>query len=97
MLVHKATYTKEMAQKTGDVGHSYAKEVATFAESVPLPNLLLTHFSPRYQLNPHASPSIEDIRKEAQSVYSSSLYLARDFDEFTLSKSGHFSEVAENV
>ncbi|QNI02056.1 hypothetical protein HXW73_03400 [Halomonas sp. SH5A2] len=58
-----------------------------------LPHLVLTHFSPRYQPNPHASPSIEDTRKEAQSVYSGSLYLARDFLELTLSKSGHFSEV----
>jgi len=94
VLVHEATYTEEMAQKAGDVGHSYAKLVATFAESAQLPNLVLTHFSPRYQLHPLASPSIEDIRKEAQRVYSGSLYLARDFGEYTLDKSGHFSEVA---
>ncbi|WP_404345974.1 ribonuclease Z [Vreelandella venusta] len=94
VLVHEATYTEEMAQKAGDVGHSYAKLVAAFAESVQLPNLVLTHFSPRYQLHPLASPSIEDIRKEAQRVYSGSLYLARDFGEYTLDKSGHFSEVA---
>ncbi|RUR34434.1 ribonuclease Z [Vreelandella nanhaiensis] len=94
VLVHEATYTQEMAQKAIEVGHSYAKLVADFAETVQLPNLVLTHFSPRYQLNPQASPSIEDIRKEAQSAYSGSLYLARDFLEFTLDKSGHFSEVA---
>ena len=93
VLVHEATYTEAMAEKAGDVGHSYAKQVAAFAESVALPNLVLTHFSPRYQLNPHASPSIEDIRKEAQRVYSGSLYLARDFGEFTLDKSGRFSEI----
>ncbi|SDN43298.1 ribonuclease Z [Vreelandella arcis] len=94
VLVHEATYTEAMAEKAGDVGHSYAKQVAAFAEAVALPNLVLTHFSPRYQLNPHVSPSIEDIRKEAQCVYSGSLYLARDFLELTLDKSGHFSEVA---
>ncbi len=94
VLVHEATYTEEMAQKVGDVGHSYAKLVAAFAESVQLPNLVLTHFSPRYQLHPLASPSIEDIRNEAQSVYSGSLYLARDFGEYTLDKAGHFSELA---
>ncbi|MBE0402346.1 ribonuclease Z [Halomonas citrativorans] len=94
VLVHEATYTQEMAQKALEVGHSYARLVADFAESVALPNLVLTHFSPRYQLNPLASPSIEDIRKEAQSAYSGSLYLARDFLEFSLDKSGHFSEVA---
>ncbi|UYO75382.1 ribonuclease Z [Halomonas qinghailakensis] len=93
VLVHEATYTEEMAEKAGDVGHSYAKLVAAFAESIKLPNLVLTHFSPRYQLNPSASPSIEDIRKEAQSVYSGSLFLARDFSEYTLEKTGHFSEI----
>ncbi|MGM0544958.1 MAG: ribonuclease Z [Pseudomonadota bacterium] len=93
VLVHEATYTEAMAEKAGDVGHSYAKQVAAFAESVALPNLVLTHFSARYQLNPRASPSIEDIRKEAQSVYSGSLYLARDFGEYTLDKLCHFSEI----
>ena len=93
VLVHEATYTEEMTQKAGDVGHSYAKLVAAFAETVQLPNLVLTHFSPRFQLNPHASPSIEDIRKEAQRVYSGSLYLARGFGEYTLDKAGHFAEV----
>ncbi|WFE71015.1 ribonuclease Z [Halomonas sp. M1] len=94
VLVHEATYTEEMAQKAGDVGHSYAKLVADFAELVQLPNLVLTHFSPRYQLNSHATPSIEDIRKEAENAYSGSLYLARDFGEYTLDKAGRFSELA---
>ena len=94
VLVHEATYTEEMAQKAGDVGHSYAKLVAAFAESVQLPNLVLTHFSPRYQFNPNATPSIEDIRKEAENAYSGSLYLAQDFSEYTLDKAGHFAEVA---
>ncbi|RUR29677.1 ribonuclease Z [Vreelandella andesensis] len=92
-LVHEATYSEEMAHKAGDVGHSYGKLVADFAEKAQLPNLVLTHFSPRYQRNPHASPSIENIREEAQRVYSGSVFLARDFGEYTLEKSGHFSEV----
>ena len=93
VLVHEATYTEEMAERVGDVGHSYAKLVAAFAESIKLPNLVLTHFSPRYQFSPNASPSIEDIRKEAEGTYSGSLFLARDFSEYTLEKTGHFSEV----
>ena len=93
VLVHEATYTEAMAQKAGEVGHSYAKQVAAFAERIKLPNLVLTHFSPRYQLSPHASPSIEDIRKEAQSAYSGSLYLARDFGEYSLNKAGRFAEI----
>lgn len=94
VLVHEATYIQEMAEKAVEVGHSYASLVAEFAETVRLPNLVLTHFSPRYQMNPNASLSIESIRQEAQSAYSGSLYLARDFAEFTLNKAGGFSEVA---
>ena len=94
VLVHEATYTSELAQKADEVGHSDARRVAAFAEKRQLPNLVLTHFSPRYQGNPDASPSIEDIRKEAQRVYSGSLYLARDFAEYTLDKTGSFSELA---
>jgi ribonuclease Z len=70
--------------------HSHAKLVAAFAESVQLPNLVLTHFSPCYQLHPLASPSIEEIRQEALRVYSGSPYLAQDFGEYILDKSGQF-------
>nr|WP_298967115.1 hypothetical protein [uncultured Halomonas sp.] len=55
---------------------------------------MLTHFSPRYQLHPNATPYIEDIHKEAENAYSGSLYLARDFVEYTLDKAGRFAEVA---
>ena len=83
-----------MAEKAGEVGHSYGQQVAAFAERVTLPNLVLTHFSPRYPLISHTSPSIEDIRKEALSVYSGALYMARDFGEYSLDKAGRFSELA---
>lgn len=95
VLVHEATYTADMAQKADEVGHSDAQRVAAFAEKVQLPNLVLTHFSPRYQPGPEASPSIEDIRREAERFYSGSLYLARDFDEYSLDKTGHFSGPVE--
>jgi ribonuclease Z len=94
VLVHEATYTEAMAEKAGEVGHSYGKQVAAFAEQVGLPHLVLTHFSPRYPLISHTTPSIEGIRKEAQSVYSGTLYMARDFSEYSLDKAGHFSELA---
>jgi len=32
--------------------------VAAFAEQVTLPNLVLTHFSPRYPLISHTGPAI---------------------------------------
>ncbi|UYF99191.1 ribonuclease Z [Halomonas sp. GD1P12] len=95
VLVHEATYTGAMAEKAAVVRHSYAGQVAGFAEAAGLPYLVLTHFSPRYQSRAEPSSSIEEIREEAERVYSGTLYLARDFLEFTLDKSGHFREVAD--
>ncbi|WP_111639514.1 ribonuclease Z [Marinomonas shanghaiensis] len=88
VLVHEATYTKDIVTKTGNsYGHSDAERVATFAEQAKIPNLVLTHFSPRYQANPNVSPSIADIYHEAKAHYSGNLFLANDLDEYQLNKS----------
>lgn len=85
VLVHEATYTKDVAERVGDAPrHSYAERVATFAEDIKLPNLVLSHFSARYQNNPEHSPNIMDIEKEASAVYSGQLFLAKDFDRYHL-------------
>lgn len=95
VLVHEATYTADVAAKVGPgVGHSWAELVAQFAQSAGLPNLVLTHFSPRYQALADGGPSIEDIRAEAAAVYRGNLFLAEDFARYRLSKSGEFSCVA---
>lgn len=95
LLVHEATYTKEIADKVGtSVMHSSAESVASFAESVKLPNLLLTHFSPRYQADVSRSPSIRDIQMEAAENYHGKLFLAEDFARFRLSKTGELSRVS---
>lgn len=88
VLVHESTYTQEMAAKAGDVGHSYARQVAEFAESANIDNLVLTHFSARYQQDLTKSPNISDIENEAKSAYSRSLFLAQDFQVLTLDKRG---------
>ncbi|MCB8888971.1 MBL fold metallo-hydrolase [Vreelandella malpeensis] len=94
VLVHEATYTAAMADKAAEVRHSYAGQVAAFAESVALPHLVLTHFSPRYQSRGEAASSIEAIRQEAQEAYTGTLYLARDFAEFSLDKAGRLTELS---
>ena len=97
VLVHEATYTKDVAAKVGPgVGHSYAELVAEFAHSVNLANLVLTHFSPRYQSDPEVSPSMTDIYTEAKRVYSGRLFMASDFARFKLDKSGDFSQLTES-
>jgi ribonuclease Z len=93
VLVHEATYTQEVAARMGDVGHSAAAAVAAFAESVRLPNLVLTHFSARYQENTDRSPSIDDIRREAEEHYQGRLFLAEDFARYRLSRSGELTRV----
>lgn len=95
VLVHEATYTKDIAAKVGEgVKHSTAMAVASFAESVGLPNLLLTHFSPRYQSDIGKSPSIADIQAEATAHYHGQLFLAEDFSRYRLNKTGQLTRVS---
>ncbi len=88
VLVHEATYAKDLAKQAAEYGHSYAGQVAAFAEQSRTPNLLLTHFSPRYQLNPNASCSVEILRDEARAVYDGEVFLAEDLQQYRLDKSG---------
>ena len=92
LLVHEATYTEDIALKVGPgPQHSYAKQVASFAQQVDLPNLVLTHFSPRYTDSPERSPNIFDIEHEAKAVYSGNLFLAKDLDCYQVDNRGEVS------
>jgi len=96
VLVHEATYTREVAERgKADFGHSTAYAVATFAESIGVPNLVLTHFSARYQANPERSPSIGDIHTEASSVYHGQLFLAEDLARYRLGRDGRLERYRE--
>ncbi|QIB50986.1 MULTISPECIES: ribonuclease Z [Pseudomonas] len=89
VLVHEATYTQAVAENArADFGHSTAAAVGAFAESAGMTNLVLTHFSARYQANPTRSPSIEDVRSEAVTSYSGNLFLAKDFARYRLTTDG---------
>jgi len=94
VLVHESTYTHEVAIKVGsEPQHSSAKIVAQFADECAIENLVLTHFSPRYQDNVAYSPSIADIEAEAKNFYHGNLFLAKDFDIFHLDKMGCLDEI----
>ena len=87
VLVHEATYTEDMLQKIGPgPQHSSALQVARFAEEAGVRNLVLTHFSPRYQ-DGGAMP-IALIEDEARTQYSGNLLLARDLDHYVLDRTG---------
>ncbi|ARC94287.1 MBL fold metallo-hydrolase [Vibrio coralliilyticus] len=88
LLVHESTYAEAFAKQAKEFGHSYGKLVAEFAEVAGIPNLILTHFSPRYQLHPEAELSVEIIRSEAEQVYSGNLFLAQDLLRYRIDKQG---------
>ncbi|MGB1090562.1 MAG: ribonuclease Z [Oceanobacter sp.] len=95
VLVHEATYTREVSERVGEeFGHSDAQRVAQFAEQIGLTNLVLTHFSARYSLDPKASPNMQDIRQEAENEYRGRLFLAQDLHRYRLERSGELVAVA---
>jgi ribonuclease Z len=100
LLVHEATYTEDILQQVGpEPQHSCAAQVARFAQTQGVPSLLLTHFSPRYLLKPKRPRdlSIELLRVEAAQHYSGNLYLARDFETYTIARNGEVSLLGEQV
>jgi ribonuclease Z len=91
VLIHEATYTEAVLQKVGPgPQHSSARMTALAAAGAGVPNLVLTHFSPRYQEG-EGSPSIKEIETEAREVYGGQLFLARDFDRYQLDRDGRLS------
>ncbi|MGP5210296.1 ribonuclease Z [Psychrobacter alimentarius] len=93
LLVHEATYTHEVMMAIQarnpdfDPMHSSAHIVGTFAQKMNLKNIILTHFSARYQGfdNPDSeTPNMAYIRLDAQSVYQGNLWLAEDFAQYTV-------------
>ena len=93
LLVHEATYTHEVLNKIQaknpdfDPMHSSAQLVGRFAQENSLKNLILTHFSARYQSfdNPNSNtPNMAHIRLDAESAYKGNLWLAADFDQYTV-------------
>ncbi len=89
VLVHEATYIQEHLDKVGaGPQHSSAKLVAEFAEAHRLPNLVLTHFSPRYVVEGDPGHSLTDIEQEAKAIYSGNLFLANDLECYELKKDG---------
>ena len=88
LLVHEATYTEEILHQVGPgPQHSSAAMVARVAQQVKLPNLILTHFSPRYQ-DREGALTLDDIEREAREHFTGTLALARDLASYELRKDG---------
>ena len=88
VLIHEATYTEEVLLKVGPGPmHSSALRVARMAARAGLPNLVLTHFSPRYQ-DGEGPLSMGAVEAEARAAYDGNLFLACDFDRYMLDRDG---------
>jgi ribonuclease Z len=95
VLVHEATYTEAILAKVGPgPQHSSAQMVARFAQAAAIPNLVLTHFSPRYQ-DHHGTLTLADVATEARASYDGNLLLARDLDRFALDRQGRLALVPD--
>jgi ribonuclease Z len=99
VLIHEATYTEEVLKKVGPgPQHSSARMTALAAARAGVPNLVLTHFSPRYQQNLGAMSkgpqTMADLENEAREVYQGQLFLANDFDRFQLDRQGQLTLLA---
>jgi ribonuclease Z len=88
VLIHEATYTEDVLMKIGPgPQHSSAKRVGQFATNAKIRNLVLTHFSPRYQ-EQKGGLSLSDIEADAREVYEGTLFLANDLERYVLDKQG---------
>jgi ribonuclease Z len=68
--------------------HCSERATAAFAEEAGIPNLILTHFSPRYQQQGNGGATMADIEAEARFAYSGNLFLASDLQRYTLDRQG---------
>ncbi|NEX64060.1 MBL fold metallo-hydrolase [Noviherbaspirillum galbum] len=89
VLVHEATYTEAALAKVGPAPqHSSAGRVAAFARDVGVPNLVLTHFSPRYHGTAGDGNALAELEAEARACYQGKLFLADDLQTYRLGRDG---------
>lgn len=90
VLVHESTYRHiDLTDERKTFGHSTSKMIAEFAQSINLPNLVMTHFSPKYKLK--GLCSVEDMVIEAKAHFKGNVFAANDLDLFTLDKKRNFT------
>lgn len=85
LLVHEATFTQDALDKVGPGPmHSSARLLAEFAQSVEMPNLILTHFSARHQ----NEQGMAALTAETRAHYRGNAFLANDLDVYELDSAG---------
>lgn len=86
VLIHEATFTQAALEKVGKHHmHSSARQIALFAQTLQLPNLILTHFSPRH----HDAHGQAELHQEAENYYEGKIFLAQDLDVYGFDREKH--------
>ncbi|GGY88464.1 MBL fold metallo-hydrolase [Pseudoduganella plicata] len=95
VLVHEATYTQAVLEKVGPgPQHSCARMVAAFAAAAGVPNLVLTHFSPRYRDAGTGPATLAEVADEARAQFAGPLFLAADLARYRLDRDGTLHPVS---
>lgn len=79
ILIHEATFSDELKQKSRKFRHSTASEAAEIAKKAKVKKLVLTHLSQRYD----EEKDVKELLKEARGIFSET-EIASDFSRFTL-------------
>ena len=85
VLVHEATYAGEDLELAVRGGHSTATQAAQVALKAGAKNLIMTHFSPRYEGAGVEGPGMERLQNEARQIFANS-YIAHDFWTFDVGR-----------
>lgn len=82
-LTHECTYDEDMSEKALQFGHSTSVMAARTAELLSARNLILTHFSPRYEKE--GGKGIADLKAEVTSrLPTTKVHVAEDLITFDL-------------
>jgi len=92
VLVHEATFTDGQEGKAAQAGHSTARMAGRFSQAIGCKNLVLTHFSPRFNTFNTADGKSQDaggdatdisyLKKQAAEETTSNVFAASDFFTF---------------
>ncbi len=87
LLVHECTYTQEVYDNLKvKILHTTSKDLGVAASKFGVKNLIATHISPRYHKD--GKFTVQMIEDEIKEAYDGNLFIANDFDVFTLKSEG---------
>jgi len=87
LLVHECTYTQETYDNLPvKVLHTTAKDLGIAVQAKNIKNLIVNHINPRY--NKNSTMGVEMVYNEIKYSYEGKLFIANDFDVFSLCRGG---------